>query len=798
MGGWALPSAAVAFWAGLLLWQARPPFVAGFPAWVWLALGIAGLIGAAIAAPGRRGPDPLHRIGLGSEERPAVAAVASGAPDPRRGPLAALLLMCVGLTLIGAGWGGVADLRREGALLARLAPARVEVVGTLKEDPSLGTYGWHAVFDAGRVSWSGGQAAVRESVWVGGDGDPPAAVRGDQLQIEGTLERPDDAEFAEALRRKGMAVALRADEVVQLGGSPNPLISATQVFRAFVGRSIQRIFPPREAGLLLGLVMGDDSQLDPATSRDFQATGLGHLLVVSGENVAMILAPVMALAVALGLARLGRFLLGLGTVVFFVVLTGAEPSVLRAGVMATLALIGIVLAKPRSTAVVLAGAVLVLLVLDPWLVWSIGFQLSVVATAGMVALATPLAGRFGRFLPKPVALAAGTTIAAQLGVTPLLLFHFHEVPGVTIAANLAAFPAVSPALLLGIAASVLGLAFQPLGMFVGLLARLPMRYLELVANVLAKAPVFHITTHGGIEVLVLGGALFVATALALRHGWRPRRPVVIAAAAVFPLFVWSTALTAGPPGGLTVRFFDVGQGDSALITTAAGATILVDGGPDEEQVATELAALGVKRLDVVVASHSHADHIVGLPNVLARIPVGVVLQPGCPDTGALQADLDAAIADEGLRVLNPRAGDAFVVADVRIDVLSPDRCWVNTESDANNDALVLRVTYGGDVVLLATEPEEPAQELLLQTGADLHADVLKVPHHGAATSVPEFFQAVDADVAVVSVGENDYGHPVPATLDAIAQTGAGIWRTDQHGTITVTFDANGPVVTAPR
>ena len=142
----------------------------------------------------------------------------------------------------------------------------------------------------------------------------------------------------------------------------------------------------------------------------------------------------------------------------FVVLTGAEPSVLRAGAMASLALIGILLGKPRATGTILAAAVLALLVLDPWLVHAIGFQLSVAATAGMVTLATPMAERLGRLLPVPVAMAFGTTIAAQLGVTPLLLFHFHEVPGVTIAANLAAFPAVSPALLLGIAASALGLS----------------------------------------------------------------------------------------------------------------------------------------------------------------------------------------------------------------------------------------------------------------------------------------------------------------------------------------------------
>jgi competence protein ComEC len=105
---------------------------------------------------------------------------------------------------------------------------------------------------------------------------------------------------------------------------------------------------------------------------------------------------------------------------------------------------------------------------------------------------------------------------------------------------------------------------------------------------------------------------------------------------------------------------------------------------------------------------------------------------------------------------------------------------------------VIRATYDGHVVLIASEPEEPAQEVLLGSGVDLHADVLKVPHHGAATSIPEFFDAVDAEVAVVSVGENDYGHPTALTLDALVASGAEVWRTDRHGTITVVF--TGPTL----
>ena len=268
--------------------------------------------------------------------------------------------------------------------------------------------------------------------------------------------------------------------------------------------------------------------------------------------------------------------------------------------------------------------------------------------------------------------------------------------------------------------------------------------------------------------------------------------------AALPLLVWSTALRAGTPASLTATFLDVGQGDAALITSPGGATILIDGGPDEEQVATELAARGVKRLDVLVASHPHADHIVGLPAVLARIPTSLVLEPGCPDGSSIQRDLDGAIGDEGVPVRSPRAGDSMTVGDVRIDVLSPDRCWTDTESDANNDAFVLRVSIGDDVILVASECEEPAQGWLVDNGAMLVADVLKVPHHGAGTSLPEFFHAVHAPVAVVSVGENDYGHPVPATLDHLVHAGSTVWRTDEHGTITVSFDDGAPVVSADR
>jgi competence protein ComEC len=803
MSAWLLPAATAAWWAGLLVGfgPAR-----SWAMWVPGALGLASLVAAAIGAPGARRRDPVGAAGLVRGDRRTATAVDRVTPAmrmPGGSKVAVVLLLLGGVAAMGSCWALVAAHRVAASPLAAMAPDRVDAEATLREDPRPGALGWHALADVRLVRLTDGSAtSLRETVWLSGDEEPPRVVRGDLVRVRGALQVPDDPEFLDALHAKGVAVTLRASEVGRLGGSPNPFVRSTQAVRETVGRSIEAVFPAREAGLLMGLALGDDSHLDPGVERDFKATGLTHLLVVSGGNVAMVLGPVLAFVTMIGLPRAAQVAIGLATVAFIVVLTGAEPSVMRAGAMSALTLIGLLLGRARSTAVVLSGAVLVLLILQPVLVLSIGFQLSVLATAGMVAMAAPLGERFERLMPRPIAAAAGTTLAAQLGVTPVLLFHFHDVPGVTLLANVIAAPTVAPSLLLGLVAAGLGIVSEPLGHLAGLGAQVPMRALELIANVAGRAPVAHITSRGGPVVLAVGSALVVALTVALRTGWRPSRRAIVVGALGVPLLVWNSATSAGPPSSLTVRVFDVGQGDAALVTTPAGVTVLIDGGPDEEQVATELAALGVKRLDVVVASHPHADHFVGLPAVLARFQVGVVLQSGCPTTSALQVELDRAIADEGIETRTPWAGESFVAGDVRLDVISPHECYTGTESDTNNDALVIRLSRGDDVVLFATEPEEPAQEWLLEqheaTGLDLHADVLKVPHHGAATSVPEFFDAVAAPVAVVSVGENTYGHPVPSTLEALIDSGSTVWRTDERGTVTITFDDGAAVATGER
>ncbi|MEA2551032.1 MAG: competence protein ComEC, partial [Actinomycetota bacterium] len=273
MNTWLLPGAAGAFWTGILVWEVRP---VGLSGWVAVAVGIAALVGAILAAPRVTRRDQLTDSGLARPDAPAVARIA---PVRRLHPGAAtgsaVLLAVVGITCLGAAWASLGQARLDGSVIARLGDDRISVVGTLREDPAVGAFGWHGVVDLSRVSWPTGAAEVRETLWVNGSGAPPRAVRGDEVLLEGVLERPTDPDFASLLRHRGIIAELNIDTFHRLGPAPNPVVRATQALRRFAAGSIVRLFPQPEAGLLLGLALGDASHLEPGLERDFQATGLG-------------------------------------------------------------------------------------------------------------------------------------------------------------------------------------------------------------------------------------------------------------------------------------------------------------------------------------------------------------------------------------------------------------------------------------------------------------------------------------------------------------------------------------------
>lgn len=260
---------------------------------------------------------------------------------------------------------------------------------------------------------------------------------------------------------------------------------------------------------------------------------------------------------------------------------------------------------------------------------------------------------------------------------------------------------------------------------------------------------------------------------------------------------------ASQDGKLTVWFLDVGQGDSELIRTPAGQFILIDAGEtnEGERVVSYLRDRGVSELALVVASHAHSDHIGGMRDVLAAFPVRMYMDPGFPYPSRLYESLLRDVKQ--LRIPARRACEGFAtdLGGAHVEVLAPGQAFIRgTDSDVNENSAVLRISYGDTAVLFPGDIQRRAIEALLTSGRDLHAQVLKVAHHGSYSgTTPELLAAVRPEVAVISCGaNNEYGHPHQETLDILRYAGSRVYRTDRNGTVTVTSDGRRISVATER
>jgi competence protein ComEC len=404
------------------------------------------------------------------------------------------------------------------------------------------------------------------------------------------------------------------------------------------------------------------------------------------------------------------------------------------------------------------------------------------------------------------------TVAATLATAPLLAHHFGSVPLGGLLANLLALPAVAPAMWLGMLKIGLGQAGGPGAAVAGSLgwvAAVPVGYLVSLAERCADLPGGRLALPRGSPLAVLGGyAVLAATTLLARRAARPMsrhlperaarwrrlpRTHRVAIATTLALALLATAAPAldgpDPPRRLTVRFLDVGQGDSTLIQYPGGTAVLFDGGPPEAGVARLLRKAGVERLAVVVATHASRDHHGGLAEVMRRFPVGTLLEGGDGTTDpAFRAILHEA-SERGTRRIAAIAPLTLELAGgaLRIRLLSPPpRQSGRPPEDPNPRAAVALVSAGAFDLLLSADAE--SETLLPLELPDV--DAMKLPHHGSSDpGLPALLEQTDPQLAAIEVGPNTYGHPAPSTLAALARAGVETYRTDRHGTVTLTIDA---------
>ena len=565
--------------------------------------------------------------------------------------------------------------------------------------------------------------------------------------------------------------------------------------RAGLRRAVAPL-PAAERGLLPGLVVGDTSRLDDDLREDFRVVGLSHLTAVSGTNVAIVTGAVLLLSRRLGVGVRGGPVLAVLALAGFVVLARPSPSVLRAAVMGVVGLTALSTGNRRSALPALSTAVLVLVLVDPDLAATPGFALSVLATAGLLVLAPGWRQALSRRVPGWLADALAVPAAAQVACGPVVVAISAELGLLSVPANLLAVPAVAPATVLGVAAALLAPVWLPAAQVVAWVGWLPTAWLVLVARTGASLPLAATPWPAGTPGALLLAALSAALLLALRRrAWR-RALAACTAGAVASAAALSLSRPAWPPPGWFLVVCDVGQGDAVVLNAGPGRAVLVDVGPEPRAVDRCLRRLHVQEVPLVLLTHDHADHVDGLAGVLRDRTVGQ-LQVGPLDEPAQSAEQVASLARAaGVPVHRPSVGERRTAGPLTWEVLAPGRRFAGTASDPNNSSLVLRLTVGPTTVLLTGDVEPEAQRDLLARGADVRADVLKVPHHGSDAQEPAFLEAVGADVALTSVGaDNSYGHPSAGTLAAAA---ARSFRTDLQGDLALVHRAGRLTVVTAR
>lgn len=714
----------------------------------------------------------------------AMAAVVAALAGDR--PRTTFLV--VALVLAGLWWGSVrlATLDRSvlEAEIGRAALARVEVTGPARR-------GEFALRVPVRVRRFGAlELDERASLELPPEAAPP---QGAVLEVVATLARPrmaeENGDFDEAayLGRQGIHVILRAG-AFRLVGRRGGIGGLGDRLRRGVSSSLDAVPAGERRAVLAGVVLGEDEGLEASLRDSFRASGLYHLLAVSGQNVAYVVAGTILLVWALGLPRWLGEVAALGTVAAYVLAVGWQPSVVRAGIAGGLASLAWLASRPRDRWYFLLVGAAVLLAWNPYSLLEPGFQLSFSAVAAIFLLVPWIGHRLeGYPVPKPLADVISISAACGLVTAPVLWLHFGAIPVYAILANALAAPVVAPLLGCALAAAALHPFLPEASAALVWLDAWLAGYLALCARLVGNLPYAQassLSALGGLAAVGLAGTLF-----ARMRGPKLRRVVAATTLTVALVVAWRVAPGHDPPAslpeGLRITVLDVGQGDAILLQVPEG-SVLVDQGPPEADVAGQLEDLGVDTLTALVLTHPERDHVGGAADVLERTEVAAVIDPRIPSTSEDERAALAAAREREVPVVLARAGRRFSVGGLHVRILWPEGS-ASPSDDPNRHAVVLLASYGEVDALLTADAES---EVTLPARPP-PVEILKVAHHGSDDPLlPSLLELVRPSVAVVSVGErNDYGHPTAATMAALeAFPGLAVYRTDRDGAVTIETD----------
>ncbi len=632
---------------------------------------------------------------------------------------------------------------------------------------------------------------------------------GGYLQISGKVSQMESNgnvnafDYQDYLRRQGIAASIFCSEddqiVVLSSGSSFSLWKFGAFLRQRLDEALAYV-PQDTADLLKGIFLGDKKGLDYQTKEALSLSGSLHAFAVSGLHVGFVVALACALAGRGFARRWWRLCFSSILLLFYISLTGPTASVLRSAIMAFLLLLAQALGEQSDGFTTLSAAALLCLIYRPLWLADAGFQLSFAAVAGIFLFAQTFQ-KLLAFLPRFFQESFALSWAASLGILPLISYYFFHVTWLGWL--------FSPLVLLMAAITVIAALFASVAACFSPLATSyllePVCWMlecchQTVAWCSQLPGMFSLT--GAISPGLAGGyyALLLAAAWALKNKVWLRVAALTVLTLVFtilPLPMANALADAGASDGVTqATFLDVGQGDCTVVRLAQGQVLLIDGGGKdyspgsvgENILLPYLKSQRIGEIDYMVCSHAHGDHMDGLLSVLQSLPVKNLIVSLGDDTAQQQLLLDTA-EKQGCHIIPVIAGDKLNFSGAVLEIYGPDQDDFRLSGNALS--LICKLSIG-QIDFLFTGDAPAAQLLQAAESYDLSAEIVKVPHHGSVDGYDAaFYDACQAQAAIISVGANNsYGHPALEVTQAL-QERATLYRTDIHGSITVRTDGQG-------
>lgn len=648
-------------------------------------------------------------------------------------------------------------------------------------------------------------------------------ARGDRIRfstritVPHKLGLPGEFDYPRFLSFREIAATGRVDSsedvVLMRGGAEDSMLRRADLIAYRLGEFIRlSITDEKVSSVVTALLIGDQKRIPADLADAYTRSGVNHILSISGFHIGIIAVFIVQLSLLLATRfeylalrfnlRRVVLLLALPAMFIYLLLTGSAPATARSVIMLAAFVVAMYVEREGDPVNVLLLSAMLLVVLNPPTLFDLSFQLSFLALWGITIIVMPVIGMFGKIENKSLRMLVQFTLTSLAAITATMvpvLYNFNQASLNGIFTNFIIVP------LLGYGAVLTGFFALPFVYLFPPVAHLLLWFtakIVLVSNWLIKLfgeiPV--VSFHGitGLDMLAF---LLVMAVLTLMSNSRLKKSFCL----LLPTMAVAVhlAMPQLSDGKLHVTMLSVGQGESILLRMPDGATMLVDGGGylndngrdfGERLLVPALFKLQIKRLDRMVMTHSHPDHIGGLPYAARTFPVGEFMEPVSGGYGKQYDQLRSNLSDQNTPIRQLSAGDAVMLAEgVQMTVHSPSKTSTkkaSDEVDLNEESLVFSIKYGEASMLFTADTGYAAEQNILNEKRNIRSTVLKVGHHGSRYStMPEFLERVDPQIALISAGKgNSFGLPSQDTVTQLAKRSIRVYRTDKDGTIGLSSD----------